>query len=122
MITTTLNSAELIRTAKLAHAKAMVRENLENSVRWLVRAILAIYARQTSDEQTAEQTNHDNERGFNAADAPQMSGFAKQILQWEATPERERRYACPLSPKQIWRARQRMRKYAGQLVTIARGR
>ena len=98
---------------------AAIREKLQTNDKWLVRGILAIYARQTADEKQSEQTSHHNGVGFNGTDANILSSFAKQILAWEATPEAERRYPTPLSPKQIALARRKMLKYAGQLAKIA---
>jgi len=83
---------------------------------WVVRAIEAIFERQTEDEQRTESTNLNNKVGFGAADARLMSGFAKQIKEWR---DGKSNYAFPLSPRQIAKARERMPKYAGQLAGIA---
>jgi hypothetical protein len=96
---------------------ATIREKLVSNDKWLVRGILAIYARQTTDEQQAEQTSHHNGVGFNGTDANILSSFAKQILSWQAT--ENPRYPSPLSPKQLDLARRKMPKYAGQLARIA---
>ena len=94
-----------------------IRTKIATDNRWLVRAILALYERQTEDEQRAESTDHRNDKGFNAADAPIMSSFAKQILDWRRSDDRT--YASPLSPRQLAVARRKLPKYAGQLARIA---
>lgn len=116
-----LHSADAIRSASFATAKRMVRENLAINDTWLIRGLLAIYARQTADEKSSEHTKHDNEVGFNGLDAPILSSFAKQVIQWNNTEPRFRRFNSPLSPKQMPLLRRKMAKYAGQLAKIARG-
>lgn len=85
----------------------------------VIRGVEALYARQTADEQSSETTAHHNGRGFNGTDARLLSSFAKQIHQWRQTDVESRRYAFPLSPKQFRIAAYRLKKYAGQLATIA---
>jgi hypothetical protein len=96
---------------------ATIREKLVSNDKWLVRGILAVYARQTADEKSAQMTKHHNGVGFNGRDAVILSSFAKQILSWQAT--ENPRYNQPLSPKQFALARRAMPKYAGQLARIA---
>lgn len=120
LATINIYSGSEIKAAKIAQAKEMVRHNLANSDRWLVRGLLAIYARQTADEKNSQHTKYDNDIGFNAVDAPLLSSFAKQVKKWENTPEIARKYRSPLSPKQLYRARVKMAKYSGQLVMIAK--
>lgn len=74
----------------------------------VAKGVLAIYAYQTAVEQSAEATCQDNGVGFNGADAPILSSFAKQLQKGRT-----------LSAKQIAIARKRMTKYAGQLLKIA---
>ena len=94
-----------------------IREKLKTNDKWLVRGILAIYARQTADERSSQTTKYTNGVGFNGRDAAILSSFAKQILSWQAT--ENPRYPSPLSPKQFELARRSMSKYAGQLARIA---
>lgn len=103
-----------------SHKKAteMVRSNLAESDKWLIRGLLAIYARQTHDEQSQQTTKHDNEVGFNGLDAPILSSFAVQVRKHENDPHP--RFPNPLSPKQLRLARKKMLKYAGQLAGITR--
>lgn len=112
--------SNIILTGSLAAARTQVAHNLTVSDKWLIRGLLAIYARQTADEQAADMTTDDNKIGFNGLDAPILSSFAKQVEEWEKTPANRRKYDSPLSPKQIGLARKKMVKYSRQLVLIAR--
>ena len=94
-----------------------IKNKLSTNDKWLVRGLLAIYAKQTADERAAEVTQHQNGVGFNGTDANILSSFAKQVLQWQAT--ENPRYQVPLSPKQFALLRRKMNKYAAQLVRIA---
>ncbi len=105
-----MTTTELIKSAKFAEAKRIVRDKLATDNEWLVRGMMAIYARQTADEQRAEDTKYLNGVGFNSADSTILTSFAKQ---WTA-----RRW---LSDKQMGIAKRKMAKYAGQLARIARG-
>lgn len=96
-----------------------VAEKLETDNRWLIRGLLALYERQTADEQQTEQTSHSNGMGFNGTDANILTSFAKQVLVWQAVPAGERKYPMPLSPRQLELARRKLRKYAGQLARLA---
>ena len=101
--------SHLIRTVPVPQAKQLVQMKLENSVEWLCRAVVAIYKRQTNEEQQVQETKELNGRGFNGRDAFILSSFAKQYL--------AKGY---LSHKQIAIARRKMIKYCGQLVAIAK--
>ena len=89
--------------------KEFIKEKLRSDNRWLCRGILAIYNKQTYEEQNAEATLKDNGVGFNGVDAYILSSFAKQLKQGKA-----------LSSKQLVIASKKMPKYAGQLLQIAK--
>jgi hypothetical protein len=74
----------------------------------LERAFLAIYDRQTHQEQSASTTLNRNDIGFNAADASSGSYFAR----WAKQGRR-------LSGKHREKGMKIIRKYAGQLADIA---
>lgn len=100
--------------------KAMIQANIEKGPwEWVARGLEVIFEHQTADEQTSETTTHHNGVGFNGVDATLLSSFAKQVKAWKATPEGARRFACPLSPRQLELARKKMKKYAGQLARVA---
>jgi hypothetical protein len=56
-----------------------VKELLSTNHAAVERAIIVIYNRQTTYEQNAEITNHNNGRGFTAFDAKRGSYYAKWI-------------------------------------------
>jgi hypothetical protein len=97
--------------------KVLVQDVLERSDDFVVRALKAVYARQTADERGAEITVHQNGRGFTGFDAHILSSFAKQVEKWEAAAERQ--FPSPLSPKQMATARKMMGKYWAQLIEVA---
>lgn len=86
----------------------MIREKLLTDPRWLRRAIVAIWQRQTADEQSALTTKYHNGVGFNGRDAGILSSFAEQITRGRT-----------LSAKQVAVARKLMPKYSRQLASIA---
>ena len=85
-----------------------IKINLQKNTKWLYKGILAIYNNQTDDEQISRVTNHTNNIGFNKFDADFLSGMAKLIL--------DNRY---LTVKQLETSRNKMIKYANQLLKIA---
>ncbi len=110
-----------IRNASSLNAAAdMVAHNLETDAIWLARGLIALLKRQTSDEVSSQATRYNNGRGFNGSDAYILTSFAKQCQRWFATPEQDRRFNTPLSPKQLFKARIKMKKYAAQLARVAR--
>ena len=90
------------------YTKDQIKEMLATRDIAVAKGVLAIYAYQTAVEQAAESTNQDNGVGFNGADAPILSSFAKQLQAGRT-----------LSVKQLAIARRRILKYAGQLCKIA---
>ena len=109
--TATLHPTAEIVAAKDADAKEMIRHNMAVSRAWLLRAVVAIWQRQTADEKARNDTTHENGVGFNHADAKAMSRLALFI-----------KNGNDIYPDEIADARRRMRKYAGQLLEIARAK
>ena len=72
------------------------------------RGVVAIYKRQTSDEQRMQETKYNNKVGFTGADAEFGSSLAQQLLR-----------GYHLTAKQMLYARRMMKRYAGQLAKIA---
>ncbi len=105
-------ASDIIKNGTIAEATELVRSRLldETNPEWLVRGMVAIWKRQTTDEQQSQQTKHANARGFNGTDAAILTSFVSQWMtkDW-------------LSPKQLFLARKKMVKYARQLVLAARG-
>jgi hypothetical protein len=91
--------------------------------KWAEHAILALYARQTQDEQRVGATKENNSVGFNGTDSVILSSFAKQILgleRWNSQKGRlDKGSPKSLSPKQMAVAFKALPKYARQLHRIA---
>ena len=100
------------------YTKQFIVQKLQSDNTWLIRGILAIYNLQTDTEQSTGATREHNNVGFNAVDSFILSSFARQSKAWEATPT-TRRFRSPLSVKQLEHARKKMKKYAGQLTSLA---
>ena len=109
---------EILSSTK-ANAIRMIKANLGTNDQWVIRAILAIFSRQTAVEQCTETTREENGIGFNGVDAEILSSFAKQIIDFEAG---KSRFRSPLSPKQMGIARRKITKYAGQLLSIMKAK
>ena len=85
-----------------------IKALLAESDKAVARAILAIYNRQTEDEQTIKETTDHNGIGYNGIDANFMSSLA-QFYQTKGF----------LSSGQLKYGRKAIMKYAGQLTEIA---
>lgn len=96
-----------IETAPMT--KEVIAQKLISSDKWLYAGIVAIFNRQTVDEQSAEVTNRTNAMGFNGTDARFGSSLAKRI-----------KAGYSLSPKQLVAGRKMMQKYAGQLMKVVK--
>jgi hypothetical protein len=107
-----------ILSASLANARVMIQENMRDNDQWLYRGLLAIFDRQTAEEQNTESTREDNGVGFSGVDGQILTSFAKQVERWNA--DRNPRFNSPLSPRQVTICRRKMSKYGMQLARIAR--
>ena len=92
----------------LESTKARLKAVLAKNERWAIRAMMAIYANQTNDEQAEDTTNHLNGIGFNGTDAYILSQFAKSYQSYGR-----------LTPKMMAIVHRKMPKYAGQLIKLA---
>ena len=108
-----MHTTETILAATKTNAIQMIKDNLAVNDKWVVRAVLVIYANQTANEQCTETTREENGIGFNGTDAQILSSFAKQIIEFEAG---RTRFMTPLSRNQMVLARRKITKYAGQLL------
>lgn len=99
----------------MTHTVESIRNLLATNDKAVARALLALNARQTEDEQRIEHTRHDNGRGFRPCHARMGTSMAKFYTR-----------NGYLSPKQIayWRktdrsGNMRIGIYARQLLTVA---
>lgn len=81
---------------------------LMNDQKWIERAILVLYDRQTREEQRAERAIEHNGVGFTGPDSHIMTYYAEWL-----------RAGKHLSGRHLAAARTRVVKYAGQLAKIA---
>ena len=88
--------------------KAEIKKKITTDRKWTERAVVAIYERQTADEQQDGETRHNNKVGFSGPDAYILSEFARWLNSGKH-----------LSQKQLALAQKRIGKYAGQLLLIA---
>lgn len=95
--------------------KEKIKQLLTENDRAVERALLALLARQTSDEVQSESTSHHNGKGFCTYDARMMTSMAKWV-----------RRGHQLSVNQLLWLRgssrngtPRIGKYAGQLAKVA---
>ena len=85
-----------------------IRALIDRSQEAVERALVAIYRRQTQDEQESYETKHHNRVGFAACHAGLGTYYAKWILSGKH-----------LTGPHVERARRMVRHYAGQLHQIA---
>jgi hypothetical protein len=108
----------MAKKVKSAWDKERIQALVQRSDIALERAILAIYARQTADEQEIQGTSYKNGAGFSGTDALFGSSLAEQILQNKYGKADGSR----LSDKQKAVARKFMGKYWKQLLQIAQSK
>jgi hypothetical protein len=102
-----LKKSEAIDKNGKVWTKTDVQNLLATNDTAVIKGMLRIYAKQTSDEKQVEETREFNGVGFNGLDGKIMSSFS--------TFYSKNKY---LSPKQMKIARNKMKKYAGQLIKI----
>lgn len=95
----------------MTYTPEIIREKINTNQQWLERAVLALYNRQTTDEQNQFTTTHHNAAGFNSADA----GYLTYIAQWINAGKH-------LDGKHLDKTRTRVSKYCKQLAEIANER
>jgi len=93
------------------YTKDYLKEKILNNSKWLERAIVAIYDKQTYDEKKIEETKYYNNIGFTGSDAKRLSYYAKWILSGKH-----------LDGWHLETAKRRIVKYVGQLIKIIGGK
>lgn len=58
--------------------ETLIRARLDYDDRWVCRALMVLYSRQTQDEKSDQTAKHTNGMGFSAADAP----FFTRLAEW----------------------------------------
>lgn len=94
--------------ARKRWTKEEISIKLREDDRWVKRGIIAIFKKQTADEQATHSTKHENGVGFNKIDCEFLSSLATQAIE-----------RGTLTKKQIAAGRKRILKYSQQLSRIA---
>jgi len=95
------------------YTKQIVRHKLATDIRWVERALVRLFERQTEYEKSANQTTNKNFVGFQTCDARMYSSFAKYILRGNHLTEKQFKYCL-----RNWRGRPSICKYAGQVLEM----
>ena len=93
----------------MIHTKESIQNLLLTNDIAITRAVIAIYKRQTVDEQDVESTKYINGIGFNSVDARYLSWCATYCI----------RNRKNLDGEHLIKCRKKMMKYWRQLVEIA---
>ena len=96
---------QAVPTQEKVWRKSDIQDLLKRSDRAVIHALVAIYAKQTLAEQSAETTKEHNNVGFTAFDAEFLSSLARQFNERGA-----------LTPSQITAARPKVAKYWKQIL------
>lgn len=64
----------------MEYSKEYIQAKLSNDTRWIERAVLVLFERQTDDEQTNKVTRWENGRGFNSSDSRYLTYVANYLL------------------------------------------
>jgi hypothetical protein len=84
-----------------------LQRGLDSNPKWVERAIVVLYERQTADEQRSSSTKVSNNMGFTACDARVGTYMAKWILSGKH-----------LDGKWLDKARRMAKKYTRQLLEV----
>jgi hypothetical protein len=96
-----------------------MKQKLASDSRWMLKALLTIYQYQTSEEQNAQATREHNNVGFTGVDGTILSSFAEQLLRKGGMQVIGADVNNLFSPKQQAILKNKMPKYARQLVNVA---
>jgi hypothetical protein len=97
------------------YTQEQIRYKLATDERWVRRALIRLYERQTRQEQAAESTHNCNFRGFQPGDARWFSRIAQFCLKYPNRALSEKQLKVVRRP---WRGSPAICKYAGQLMQI----
>lgn len=109
---TKMSRTKSAQTVRFETMKGVIASKLLTSPTQVESAILALYEKQTSDEQAGGDTRHDNKQGFTSADARRFS-FVAEFLKTGKHLTRE---------KALGTYGHRLQKYTGQLARMALAR
>jgi hypothetical protein len=98
---------EVVGRDGITYNKEVIQARLEQSAKFVCRALILMYQRQCPDEQNLQTTTHCNHVGFNAADARLLTDLAQTLISRGG-----------LTAKQIALAAKKLRKYHNQILQI----
>jgi len=79
---------------------SFVKNQLRTNKVWAIKALVRIYQEnQTSDEQIAKVTSHDNGIGFTGVDATFASSLAEQYLKRGSLSDKQLTFVFKIMPK-----------------------
>ena len=95
-------------------SKLEIIDALDRSDKFVENALIAMYERQTEEEQTNRETTCKNGIGFASSDGRWMSGLSETLIA-------RRNYKTPFSLKTetMDKLRRALKKYSGQIAEIA---
>ena len=109
---------DMARTLEQDAVRELVIERMREDRAFTLSMLMEMHYRQTADEQAAGRAAAENGVGWGKVDAPILTSFVQQVLEWGGTPPAKRRYKSPLSEKQLTIVRNRLAKYSRQLWDI----
>lgn len=62
------------------YTKEVIQENLSTNPKWIERALVVLYERQTYDEKVTKETIKENGIGFNSSDSRYLSYCSEWVL------------------------------------------
>ncbi len=97
------------------YTEDIIRHKLATDERWVRRALIRLYQRQTQDEQVSKQTRNHNQKGFQPGDALWFSRLAEFAIRFPNKTLSEKQLKLVWKP---WRGQPSICKYSGQILRI----
>lgn len=97
------------------YTEDVIRHKLATDERWVRRALIRLYQRQTQEEKQVHQTRNHNLRGFQPTDARWFSRLAEFVIKNPNKPLSEKQLLVVWRP---WRDQPAICKYARQILKI----
>ena len=108
----------MARTLEQQSIRELVIERMHQDRCFTISMLMEIHMRQTETERASGQAAAENGVGWGKVDAPILTSFVQQVLEWGGTPPGKRRYKSPLSEKQLTIVHNRLAKYYRQIWDI----
>lgn len=89
------------------YSKEVIKENLSRNPKWIERALVVLYERQTYDEKVTKETIKENGIGFNSSDSRYLSYCSEWVLKGRH-----------LNEKHLTKCGQKLPKYWKQIKEV----